>query len=430
MAIPKKLVARGMPLGDNGFSTATIDLLAASANSQTTYGPGDRILFQIPNYARSFIDFSKSFIKYDIQTRVETVGSVRANDGAPWIERVQIRAGAVSLEDVQSYYAYEKLMRHLKRTNSDLVGNLYGEYALKTDDVLIPTYAKHDVNSGVSKKTRYIKKLWTSVLENDDYLFPVFRLNSGNSLEVELTVSGKEIMLKKLTGTVTGEGFTISNVRFQIHLVKGSDSFIRKFNEMVTNQEELVLPNKVVRRHLSVIPANQADAVIFVNHNTKNLERVYTVFRRHPTSVMDGDQPDLLMGDAAFESSLQSYQYEYMSRQFPESPCEGGTSQNPAEFLANLLVTAGKSLLYDIPNVCQWYHIAFAIGQSFKFSDDDIINGLNTNASGSPITLRLKFNTSLTAPLMVETFAESSVDLVIGPTGGVSLVQRSNMLSE
>eukprot|EP00959_Pyramimonas_sp_CCMP1952_P332337 6959063-Pyramimonas_sp.AAC.1 len=64
MALPKKLLAPSLPLGDDSFEKRVVDLYAASANSQTTYTSGDRLLFQFPNYARSFIDWSKSFLKF------------------------------------------------------------------------------------------------------------------------------------------------------------------------------------------------------------------------------------------------------------------------------------------------------------------------------------------------------------------------------
>ena len=68
MAIPRKLLAPNMPLGDDSFEKRVVDLYAASASSATKYNSQTKILFQIPNYARSFIDFSKSFLKFDLKT--------------------------------------------------------------------------------------------------------------------------------------------------------------------------------------------------------------------------------------------------------------------------------------------------------------------------------------------------------------------------
>eukprot|EP00959_Pyramimonas_sp_CCMP1952_P129302 2703737-Pyramimonas_sp.AAC.1 len=67
MAIPRKLLAPNVPLGDDSFEKRVVDLYAASANSTQRYSSGDRLLFQIPNYQRSFLDMSKSFLKFDLK---------------------------------------------------------------------------------------------------------------------------------------------------------------------------------------------------------------------------------------------------------------------------------------------------------------------------------------------------------------------------
>ena len=128
MALPRKLLAPQMPLGDDSFNQRTIDLYAASANSQSKYAPGDKLLFQFPNYARSFIDFSKSFIKFDLIV-TETSGACRANDGLPIFERVTVRVGSKSIEDIDSYYSLEKIMDNITKTKADKdLSQIYGDY--------------------------------------------------------------------------------------------------------------------------------------------------------------------------------------------------------------------------------------------------------------------------------------------------------------
>ena len=58
-AIPEKLMVKQAMLSDSNMVRKTVELYAASANSQTNYSSGDRLLFSIPAYAHSFIDFSK-----------------------------------------------------------------------------------------------------------------------------------------------------------------------------------------------------------------------------------------------------------------------------------------------------------------------------------------------------------------------------------
>ena len=79
------------------------------------------------------------------------------------------------------------------------------------------------------------------------------------------------------------------------------------------------------------------------------------------------------------------------------------------------------------------YHDNLILAQDFTYSDDDIINGLNVNASGSPLILELKFNNFASTPsgnTNIETFSESSLDLVLDQYGNASIVQNTKMSVE
>ena len=80
------------------------------------------------------------------------------------------------------------------------------------------------------------------------------------------------------------------------------------------------------------------------------------------------------------------------------------------------------NLPYIVPN----YGHNFVIVQDFTYSDDDIVNGLNINASGSPLILELKF-AAMPSATIVETFTESTMDLVLDQHGNASIVSKTQM---
>jgi hypothetical protein len=419
MAIPRKLLAPNMPLGDDSFEKRVVDLYPASANSATKYNSQTKILFQIPNYARSFIDFSKSFLKFDLKTTASS-GHCRVNDGLPIFERMQVRVGAKSIEDIDSYYSLEKIMENIIKTKADKeLSSMYGDYSGTP-------LSNIDVKDLQVAGETYIKRLYSGVLGNEEYMFPIHRLNTGNALEIELTTSDVKIALMN-TGAVVDPDFEISNIKFQLCLLKVSDAFFNKYNSLA-NSNELVLPMTTYKRHLSNVGVGQVEPVVFVQDNAKNLKRTYTVFRTNPTSVGTTIQPVFLKGTGDAANKLLRYQYKYMSRQFPESPAE--TTGNHNVFLANLLTNSKHSMTEKLPAIVDSYDLNFVLVQSYEYSDDEIINGLNINASGSPLILELKFAGTAANPTLVETFSESSLDLVLDSSGNASIVQKTKMGAE
>lgn len=417
MSLPKKLLSKEYPLGDASFEARVVDVYSASANANTTYTHGDRILFSVPAFGRSFIDLSKTFMKFDADINCAS-GKCRFNEGLPVFERVVIRCSGVTIEDISGYYSLEKVMDLLHSKQEDFVGNMTGRYDYDNyGNTTDTTVADIQMN-----KTTYIKQLHTGVLGVKDYFFPVHRLNNSG-LEIELTLSPTPVALKQVVAATTVT-WALSNVKLQVHLIKVSDEFFKRYNAAASNSE-LVLPITTYRRHVSNIPSGQTDSVIYVNDNTKNLKRSYTIFRNNPGSIGNTEEPAFLKGSGDVGNELIRYQYRYMSRSFPEAPVEV-TAGVDTLFLANTLVNSGHELMGDKPVLAKTYADNFLVCQDFKYSDDMMINGLNLNATGSPLILEVRFNGTGVACL-VETFTETSAEVVINDIGNVSIVQKSLM---
>jgi hypothetical protein len=115
-SIPQKLRVGPMVLADSNMQRKVVDLYAASANSQTQYQANDKLLFSLPSYKKSFIDFSKSYMKFTAtinNSSTATQGKFACYDNIPIFDR----SGEVTLEDIQEYQHFERIQMLLKSKN-------------------------------------------------------------------------------------------------------------------------------------------------------------------------------------------------------------------------------------------------------------------------------------------------------------------------
>ena len=450
-SIPQKLRVGPMVLADENMHRKVVELYAASANSQTKYSSGDKLLFNIPSYQKGFIDFSKSYIKFEAKVInfATTSGKVCFYDNIPIFDRVLIRGGnGVVLEDIQNYQNLERIQMLLKSKNeleSEIInGNYTTNNAKKTFDI--------DIALKQEKGLGYIKTLHSGLFSNEDYLFPIHRV--GGSMELELDIASKASVLRSATSTATNKyeeaRFEISNVKFVFSLLSVSDDFLSKYNTM-GNSREIVLPITTFQRHVSTFSASEVEPVIFINSAKKDVRRAYTVFNKTLTSIqtIPGadkfviQQPAFLKGSGDEKQVCTRFIHKYQDRQFPENYVNAtihsdGTILDQTNLLAHVLTNVPPEKTKNSPYITTLsetnagvkviYEEQFMIVQDFRSSDDKgVVNALNMNYNSSPLILELKMggvDTSTTAT-MVNTYLELSSEIVIAEDGGMSIVTRS-----
>jgi hypothetical protein len=399
-------------MGDSSFTKSIIDVYPAAANSQTKYGPNDRLLIQFGNFPRQFIDWSKSFLKFDLQTKTaDGAKTCRVANGLPIFQRVVTRIGGKVIEDLESYHVYEKLMNNATRTITDKnFTGLLGEFG---------NTAHATVAASHKNKYAYIKQLYSGVC-NKDYLFPIHALNSGNALEFEMTLSPSNECIVD-TSADTGPTYEISNVRFQLCLLRVSDDFFERFNG-ATGQTDLVLPMTLHRRHVHHISGGEANPVLMIQEPSKSLSKTMTVFRKPAvvSTVATSHQP-LFAKSMADSEKLVSYQMRYGSRSFPASPLE---STDHHVYLATTLTSLDVDPSGNLPAIASNYTTqdGFCIVGDYEY-DPQIVSGLNTAASSLPLTMELKFSANA-EPITAETFTETFGEIVIDGNGNVNLSSR------
>jgi len=436
-----------------------VELYAASTNSQTKYTSGDKLLFNIPSYQKGFIDFSKSYMKFEakITNSSPTSGKVCFYDNIPVFDRVLIRGGnGVVLEDIQGYQNLERIQMLLKSKSELESDNIYGNYTVKPESITdIVLAAKQEKSVG------YIKKLHSGIFSNEDYMFPIHRVGGG--LELELDISSKATVLRGATRETINNwndgSFEITNVKFVFSLLTVSDDFLSKYNSM-SNNSELVLPITTFQRHVSTFSGAEIEPVLFINSAKKEVRRSYSVFTKNKTTVQDApaaasgsgataipvgtgiQYPQFLKGSSDTDQACIRFIHKYQDRQFPENYVNAtvdgaGGVTDQTNLLAHVLTNippektkmspylASLSKLHG-SGIRSIYEEEFMIVQDFRSSDDKgVINSLNMAVNSSPLILELKMNKTGSGTTMVQTYLELSSDVVIASDGGMSIVTKA-----
>lgn len=454
MAYPMKLLPETNVLGSNDFERQTILLNASASNSQTKYRAGDKVIFQIPAYRASFIDWARTFLQMKVRT---SLNQVRVCDGLPVFKRMVVSFGGVVIEDVSQYATLEKIHKLVHETKADQEGKyMYGDFGFASIGSNEATAGVGQIQTNAIVSTMqssvngtgevYMKKLISGVLGQDGYYFPIHRLNGGSMLQIELELANDldACCHTAVAGSTTVGAapstadywYELSEIKMQLEILKVSDEYFKKFNE-VANSKELVLPITTFKHHIATFGKDQTDAVVYINSNSKNLKRVYTTFQDALTaSTEEHFKPSFKCG-AGDSARLKRYQYRYMNKNFPTSgPVETGDGLQTV--LANAVTNSRDTMTKDLPLMCSYnrfldYKPLFqthpVIIQNFSY-DSTLVSGLNINAASTPLILEVSFDASGgSGNRNVISFTENSMDLVLDQSGNASIVQKRPAMS-
>jgi hypothetical protein len=444
-AIPEKLMVKQAMLSDSNMVRKTVELYAASANSQTNYSSGDRLLFSIPAYAHSFIDFSKSYMKFVGKTTNSAnvaLGKALFYDGIPCFDRLQIRANGTVLEDIQQYQNLERIMMLSGKSKGDIEGDLVsghytvGRPAHSTDELIARQQEK-----GVG----FVKKLHSGIFSLSDYLFPVFRTTG---MELELDIGSRESVIRGGMASSNGNAssnFMLTDVKFVFSLLTVSPEFVSNFNKLY-NSKELVLPIITFQRHVSSYASSETEPVVFVNSARHDVRRAYTVLTKPPSTTIQAlssatpqatiPSPHFLKGRMDTDQACVGFQSKFQDISFPSTQVIARTvgaevidqHHMLAHCLSNIPPTKTTPYMASMSpkHFAPVFEDEFIVVQDYRSSDDkNRINGLDMNSSGgSPLMLELKMNKadSSSTSTQVNTYLEVSSNIVIGPDGGVTIV--------
>jgi hypothetical protein len=440
VALPARLIAPPRVSGDDRLKSSSVTLNPANASGATAFSPSNnsRVVFNIPAYAKSFINPKRSYLSFTM-TKSGVSGETKIINGCPWIDRMTLRAGSKMIEDIENYNTLERAMSQFEGVDfAESRGHLVGDY---TETVRRHAAADRTVLVQKAQALQlagrtYTKPLLSGVIgKNQEFYVPVglFEGSGAHALQLELYLAKDDQVVQLHTGATGSPTYTISNVQLHLEIVQLPERAMMAFNDAVMSGGMVSLPFSTVRVSRQYIPAAQLNLDMAIVESAKNVEKVIVALRAQARlsgySVSDvsnlvSDNYDLLGGSAS-ASPVTQYQFRYGTEQFPPAPVEnlGGSLPSVLQALSSMdmLDKAVRMTSMDLLGEAVFETSGFLIAQGFKTSDDNIENGLNTAASGAPVELRLKLSAN-PAALALFAFVQSSYSLNVKTGGNVSVV--------
>lgn len=449
VALPRNLVAPPQVSGDDRVKSSSVKILPANANS--TYSPtsGNRIVFNIPAYAKAFINPQRSYLSFNIK-KTGTEADSRIIDGCPWIDRMTLKAGTVMVEDIQNYALLER-MESLYETEDHNISRAWieGDYSSvlrKHDSTLAATI----LNKAIAEQTagrNYTKPLLSGVIgKGQQFYVPVGMLNASGSqaLQMEVFLAAADQVVTRNTGVTDSPSYELSEVCLHLSVVELPERALKAFNSAVLSGGMVKLPYKTTRCFQQHVPSGQTHIDFNIVENSKDAEKVMVAMRDqakasgYTTADVNGATNDAfdLRGGENSGSVISKYNFRYGTQMFPPAPVE--VRDNAGTTPAILHGLASCDMLHRSPRLCAidpvgngnsgsagspvYENNGFFIAQGFKTSDDPILCGLDTASGGSPIELKLDFSTQGTN-LSMFAFVKSNYSLNIGSTGAVTMTE-------
>jgi hypothetical protein len=426
--------------GDDRLKSTNVILYPANASGATSFSPtnNSRIVFNIPAYAKSFINPKRSYLSFTI-TKSGAAADSKIINGAPWIDRLTLKAGSQMVEDIQDYSTLERAMSQFDGVDhTENRSHLTGDYT-----EVVRKYATADRAALITKvKTlqaagrTYTKPLLSGVIgKEQEFYVPVglFEGSGSHALQMELYLAKDDQVVQLNDAVSASPTYTISNVGLHLEVVQLPERAMGAFNEAVMAGGMVSLPYATSRVFRQYVPSGQTSIDMNITESAKNVERVIVALRAQATltgytaTVLNNVVADNLelMGGSTTGTPVSQYQFRYGTEQYPPAPVEnlGGSLPTVLQALSSMdmLDKSVRLTSLEVDGEPVFEKRGFLIAQGFKTSADDIENGLNTAASGAPIELKLKF-ASNSVSLALFAFVKSSYSLNIKTGGNVSLV--------
>jgi len=454
VALPRALVAPPRISGDDRLKSTNVTLYPANASGATSFSPtnNSRIVFNIPAYAKSFINPKRTYLSFTI-TKTGAQAETKVINNCPWIDRLTLKAGSQMVEDIQDYSTLERAMAQFEGVDKmESRAHLVGDY---TD--IIRKFAQSsevqpagDPNATGSAATAliakvqalqqagrtYTKPLLSGVIGKDqEFYVPVglFEGSGAHALQMELYLAKDDQVCVRNTSSTATPTYTISNVGLHLEVVELPERAMGAFNEAVMAGGMVSLPYATSRVFRQYVPSAQTSIDMNIVESAKNVEQVVLAMRNQAnlsgyyTADLDGtvSDPFDLEGGSTSSAPVTQYQFRYGVAHYPPAPVEnlGGSLPTVLQAMSSMdmLDKAVRLTSLDKDGEAVFEKTGFLIAQGFKTSADDIENGLNTASSGAPLELKLKFASNI-LNLALFAFVKSTYSLNIKTGGNVTLV--------
>lgn len=450
MAIPKSLISREMLSQIQGITSYRTTLLPTNTSGSYVPSGNNRVLFTIPAFENCMINTKRSYIHFKLKATGPNAGNAILTHGAPVFRRLMIKNSRGSvLSDIDNYDVYCRIMNNMKPLNE-----LKGKSSVSYDN---RAAGGVDYQEDFSTGKTVVHELMDGVLgKEQQFLIPVSSMlaSSGHAFQIELWLSDPKNVFSSSKGDAANSIFSyeLSDVAYELELVQLSPELMQDINTEIAGGQSIPIPYRSVKAYRNQV-ASGTSYRAQVTDFSQNVEAVYSVIRKQSAgsvitaSVVDEltsrsteIDPYRFMGGRfsvdktntlnASDVIVNRYSYKYGAKMYPLSPValdndstlalenviSGFELDEKVPFIAEKISTTGKK-------VARFETDLFVLATNFKTTkDSNLVNGLNSASTGSPIELDVQFEAPI-QNILIDTFVVSTQTLYIKMNGASSLTK-------
>jgi len=409
-------------MGADAFRDITVErvkLQPIGVNAATAYTPSalNKIHFRIPAYSSSFLDNSRTFLSFTVQTTgtdLTATHNAVFGSGLPLIQRMVVKSqSGLVLEDVTQYHLLTRLFTILSTEEEYRIQE--GVYGVDDPDVTVGNQLLTGLKYTIQFNSGLLDKNLKSFL-------PLFMMGSGYALDLELYLSSPAECLR-LQGsggtTPTGVSYSLSNPIMNLCLLKMDNQLCSRYNAIACDpNESIVIPFTTYRCHVHTI--NSQTSVVHVNDASTNVRRIWSVYT--PVSQSVSNALKLPFKGSSKQASaaerITSYNYRLGSQfLFNQAVAETADNKETLFFVKDsvwsndkpmLLAKNESSLVTNFESASKEMYFTVA---NMTYSAEEMRGVVQGTASSIPIELNVSFGATPT--LLVNNFVEVGFDLVI-----------------
>jgi len=433
--VPQKLTSyNALPVGvsNKQFEISYASMIPANSSSNTEFTPRgtSRLLFRVPAYQNTFLDNSRSTISFKF--KADSDPSDAAANGyilnpslgtTSIFKRMIIKSpNGLVIEHVDDLHVLNKILETMSSTHQSrhLEGILEGTTTKTTSLSTAEKEAlKAKQKDGVRLQYMFNHGMLSRHLQS--YL-PLHSMNGGNQgmgFTIELFLNEGYNVLQKIGtgGASTTKSYGISDVKYNMTLLKADEAIISRFNNLANDSSEIVIPFSTYRSYTNSLASKKSS--VQISEACSDLRSVHTVIRdgtatTEPQTTGFSSELTFLGG---FENALQveKYQLQVGSKFIYNEPieCEADNSD-----LLNQVINASfsksdiKALrLSGTTGDMAYEDEDFTLTSTFCYNDSSqFTNGISLGSL--PLVLRLDLVQTPDDKSLI-TFSELGYNLVI-----------------
>jgi sulfur relay (sulfurtransferase) complex TusBCD TusD component (DsrE family) len=421
-AVPSKMLAMAETMGADAFRDITVErvkLQPIGVNAATSYTPNalNKIHFRIPAYSASFLDNSRTFLSFTVQTTGDDLTATHCavfGNGLPVFNRMVVKSSnGLVLEDCSQFHLLTRLFTILSTEEDYRIQE--GVYSDGDPTVTVGAQLLTGLKYTIQFNSGLLDKKLKSFL-------PLFMMDSSYALDVELYLSSPAECLRLVGSggtTPTNVSFSLTNPIMNLCLLKMDNQLCSRFNSIACDpNESIVIPFTTYRCHVHTLSSQTS--VVHINDASTNVKRIWSVYT--PVSQTVSNALKLPFKGSAKQASaaekIISYNYRLGNQfLFNESVVET-TDNKESLFLVKdavwstdkpMMLSKNESLL--VTNFESASKQMFFTVANMTYSSEETRGVVQGTSSAIPIELNVSF--AGTPTLLVNNFIEAGFNLVI-----------------